>query len=77
MRQRFRWSFGILQAVWKHGKAIRKRSRLGWIALPNIIVFQIMLPLLSPFIDLMFVFGTPAVRAGALLPSGKYRPAQL
>jgi peptidoglycan-N-acetylglucosamine deacetylase len=58
MRQRFRWSFGILQAVWKHGKAIRNRSRLGWIALPNIIVFQIVLPLLSPFIDLMFVFGT-------------------
>jgi cellulose synthase/poly-beta-1,6-N-acetylglucosamine synthase-like glycosyltransferase len=58
MRQRFRWSFGILQAVWKHGKTIRKRSRLGWIALPNIIIFQIVLPLLSPFIDLMFVFGT-------------------
>jgi cellulose synthase/poly-beta-1,6-N-acetylglucosamine synthase-like glycosyltransferase len=56
MRQRFRWSFGILQAVWKHGKAIRKRSRLGWIALPNIIIFQIILPLLSPFIDIMFVF---------------------
>jgi cellulose synthase/poly-beta-1,6-N-acetylglucosamine synthase-like glycosyltransferase/peptidoglycan/xylan/chitin deacetylase (PgdA/CDA1 family)/spore germination protein YaaH len=58
MRQRFRWSFGILQAAWKHGKAIRKRSRLGWIALPNIIIFQIILPLLSPFIDLMFAFGT-------------------
>jgi cellulose synthase/poly-beta-1,6-N-acetylglucosamine synthase-like glycosyltransferase len=58
MRQRFRWSFGILQAAWKHGKAMRKRSRLGWIALPNIIIFQILLPLLSPFIDLMFAFGT-------------------
>jgi len=58
MRQRFRWSFGILQAVWKHGAAIRKRSRLGWIALPNIIIFQIVLPLLSPSIDFMFVFGT-------------------
>jgi cellulose synthase/poly-beta-1,6-N-acetylglucosamine synthase-like glycosyltransferase/peptidoglycan/xylan/chitin deacetylase (PgdA/CDA1 family)/spore germination protein YaaH len=58
MRQRFRWSFGILQAAWKHGEAIRRRSRLGWIALPNIIVFQIILPLLSPFIDLMFVVGT-------------------
>ncbi|HEY2495578.1 MAG TPA: glycosyltransferase [Candidatus Angelobacter sp.] len=57
MRQRFRWSFGILQAVWKHGSAIRRRSRLGWIALPNIIVFQIMLPLVSPFIDIMFLFG--------------------
>ena len=58
MRQRFRWSFGILQATWKHGQAIRRRSRLGWIALPNIIIFQILLPLLSPFIDLMFVVGT-------------------
>ncbi|HKE32265.1 MAG TPA: glycosyltransferase family 2 protein, partial [Candidatus Angelobacter sp.] len=57
MRQRFRWSFGILQAVWKHGSAIRKRSRLGWIALPNIIIFQILLPLVSPFIDFMFFFG--------------------
>ncbi|MBZ5523522.1 MAG: glycosyltransferase [Acidobacteriia bacterium] len=57
MRQRFRWSFGILQAVWKHGSAVRRRSRLGWIALPNIIVFQIMLPLVSPFIDIMFFFG--------------------
>jgi peptidoglycan-N-acetylglucosamine deacetylase len=58
MRQRFRWSFGILQSAWKHGAAIRRRSRLGWIALPNIIIFQIMLPLLSPFIDVMFLFGT-------------------
>lgn len=57
MRQRFRWSFGILQAVWKHGAAMRKRSRLGWIALPNIIIFQILLPLVSPFIDIMFLFG--------------------
>jgi cellulose synthase/poly-beta-1,6-N-acetylglucosamine synthase-like glycosyltransferase/peptidoglycan/xylan/chitin deacetylase (PgdA/CDA1 family)/spore germination protein YaaH len=58
MRQRFRWSFGILQAVWKHGAAIRRRSRLGWIALPNIIIFQILLPLVSPFIDIMFLLGS-------------------
>ncbi|HWX53790.1 MAG TPA: glycosyltransferase [Verrucomicrobiae bacterium] len=56
MRQRFRWSFGILQAVWKHRQALRKPGRLGWIALPNIIIFQILLPLVAPFIDLMFVF---------------------
>ncbi|HKD44130.1 MAG TPA: glycosyltransferase, partial [Candidatus Angelobacter sp.] len=58
MRQRFRWSFGVLQAVWKHGAAMRKRGRLGWIALPNIIVFQILLPLVSPFIDIMFTVGS-------------------
>ena len=57
MRQRFRWSFGILQAVYKHLGAIRTRRAMGWFALPNTIVFQIMLPLVSPLIDLMFVAG--------------------
>jgi cellulose synthase/poly-beta-1,6-N-acetylglucosamine synthase-like glycosyltransferase len=57
MRQRFRWSFGILQATWKHRSAFVRKGPLGWVALPNIVVFQIMLPLFSPFIDLMFVVG--------------------
>src|SRR5205814_10698287 len=55
MRQRFRWSFGILQAVWKHRRAFGRRGALGWVALPNIVIFQILLPLVSPFIDFMFV----------------------
>ena len=55
MRQRFRWSFGILQAVWKHRGALLRRGALGWFALPNIVIFQIMLPLVSPLIDVMFV----------------------
>ncbi len=58
MRQRFRWSFGILQAVWKHRSAFARKGALGWMALPNIVVFQIALPLFSPFIDLMFVVGS-------------------
>ena len=57
MRQRFRWSFGILQAVWKHKAAFRRGGKLGWIALPNILIFQILLPLVSPFIDIMFAVG--------------------
>ena len=57
MRQRFRWSFGMLQAVYKHrGAALRNRA-MGLFALPNILIFQILLPLLSPFIDIMFVTG--------------------
>ena len=31
---------------------------MGLFALPNILIFQILLPLVSPFIDLMFVYGT-------------------
>ena len=57
MRQRFRWSFGIMQAVWKHRAAVRQKGALGWVAIPNMVIFQILLPLVSPFIDIMFVVG--------------------
>jgi len=57
MRQRFRWSFGILQAIFKHRGAIAKHRAMGLFALPNTLIFQILLPLFSPFIDLMFVAG--------------------
>ena len=57
IRQRFRWTFGTLQSFWKHsGTLFRpKYGTLGWIALPNIFIFQIVLPLISPIIDLMFL----------------------
>jgi cellulose synthase/poly-beta-1,6-N-acetylglucosamine synthase-like glycosyltransferase/peptidoglycan/xylan/chitin deacetylase (PgdA/CDA1 family)/spore germination protein YaaH len=57
MRQRFRWSFGILQAVVKHRGAFLRHRAMGLFALPNMIIFQIFLPLFSPFIDLMFIAG--------------------
>jgi peptidoglycan-N-acetylglucosamine deacetylase len=57
MRQRFRWSFGTLQAIYKHQAAFLKNRAMGLFALPNILIFQILLPLVSPFIDLMFVAG--------------------
>jgi peptidoglycan-N-acetylglucosamine deacetylase len=57
IRQRFRWTFGTLQAFWKHaGTLFRpKYGTLGWVALPNIFVFQLVLPLISPIIDLLFL----------------------
>jgi len=57
IRQRFRWTFGTLQSFWKHsGTLFRPRhGTLGWIALPNIFIFQLALPLISPIIDLMFL----------------------
>jgi peptidoglycan-N-acetylglucosamine deacetylase len=59
IRQRFRWTFGTLQSFWKHGDTLfrPKYGTLGWVALPNIFVFQIVLPLVSPLIDLLF-FGS-------------------
>jgi cellulose synthase/poly-beta-1,6-N-acetylglucosamine synthase-like glycosyltransferase/peptidoglycan/xylan/chitin deacetylase (PgdA/CDA1 family)/spore germination protein YaaH len=57
MRQRFRWSFGTLQAIWKHRAAFVRNKAMGLFALPNILIFQMLLPLVSPFIDLMFLAG--------------------
>ena len=57
MRQRFRWSFGILQSVWKHRGVFARKGVLGFVALPNILIFQILLPLVSPLIDILFVVG--------------------
>jgi cellulose synthase/poly-beta-1,6-N-acetylglucosamine synthase-like glycosyltransferase/peptidoglycan/xylan/chitin deacetylase (PgdA/CDA1 family)/spore germination protein YaaH len=57
IRQRFRWTFGTLQSVWKHRETLfqPKYGTLGWVALPNIFVFQLLLPLISPVIDLTFL----------------------
>jgi peptidoglycan-N-acetylglucosamine deacetylase len=58
IRQRFRWTFGTLQSFWKHSDTLfrRKYGTLGWVALPNIFVFQLVLPLISPLIDLLFLW---------------------
>ncbi len=57
VQQRFRWSFGILQSVWKHRSAFKRKGLLGWVALPNIVIFQFALPIVAPFMDLIFLAG--------------------
>jgi cellulose synthase/poly-beta-1,6-N-acetylglucosamine synthase-like glycosyltransferase/peptidoglycan/xylan/chitin deacetylase (PgdA/CDA1 family) len=54
-RQRFRWAFGTLQCMRKHLDALfRPRyGTLGFVALPNVWIFQILFPLISPVMDLM------------------------
>ncbi len=56
--QRFRWSFGTLQCMWKHRGALLRRETgtLGSIALPNVWLFQLLLPAASPLADLMFLW---------------------
>jgi len=58
LKQRFRWSFGTLQCMWKHrGALLRPRyGALGFVAMPNVWVFQILFPLVSPVMDLAFVW---------------------
>ena len=58
LKQRFRWSFGTLQCVWKHRKDLfnRKRPALGFVALPQIWLFQIFLTTAAPLVDLAVIF---------------------
>ncbi|HKV41646.1 MAG TPA: glycosyltransferase [Blastocatellia bacterium] len=57
IRQRFRWMYGTLQAAWKHSDAMfRPRyGSFGFIALPNIFIFQVLFPLISPVMDLLMI----------------------
>ncbi len=57
IRQRYRWMFGTMQAGWKHRDALfRPRyGALGFVALPNLLIFQVLFPLVSPIMDLMLV----------------------
>jgi cellulose synthase/poly-beta-1,6-N-acetylglucosamine synthase-like glycosyltransferase len=62
-KQRFRWSYGTLQCLWKHRKITRrgKPGGLAFIGIPQAWLFQILFACISPAIDLALVisiFGT-------------------
>ncbi len=58
VKQRFRWTFGIMQSFWKHRDLLftRKRLNMSWVQLPHLLVFQLILPLLSPLVDITLLF---------------------
>ena len=62
-RQRFRWSFGTLQCAWKHRDVLfRPRyGSLGLVAMPNVWIFQLLLPAISPLADLLFLWSLVSV----------------
>ncbi|MEO8771219.1 MAG: glycosyltransferase [Ferruginibacter sp.] len=68
LKQRFRWSFGIMQSFWKHRDAAfnPKYKNFGMIALPNILVFQIILPFLAPLADFILILSLVAAGFGII-----------
>ena len=74
-RQRFRWSFGTLQCTWKHRDAFfrRRYGSLGFIGLPNVFLFQLLLPVISPIADLMFVWSLVSIWMNASVQSANER----
>ncbi len=71
-RQRFRWAFGTLQCLWKHRKAIGHDGFFGWVVLPLMWVFQILLQALAPLVDLQMLFSIVGFLR-AWLVSGLYQ----
>lgn len=58
IKQRFRWSYGILQCLWKHRLALfnPKQKTLGFIGMPNM-CSQYFFQTVAPLADLVFIAG--------------------
>jgi cellulose synthase/poly-beta-1,6-N-acetylglucosamine synthase-like glycosyltransferase len=73
VRQRVRWSFGTLQALWKHRRAIAERHAFGRWVWPSLVIFQLLLPLATPLalVSLLLAAASgnlqPAFMVGAAL----------
>ncbi len=59
LKQRFRWSFGMMQSFWKHRDLLfsYKKKNLGWVVLPNLLIFNFIIPIFSPIVDILFIAG--------------------
>ncbi|MFD7444166.1 bifunctional polysaccharide deacetylase/glycosyltransferase family 2 protein [Streptomyces sp. NPDC059909] len=58
--QRYRWSYGTMQAIWKHRRALVERGpsgRFGRVGLPLVSLFMVLFPLLAPLIDVFLLYG--------------------
>jgi len=69
VKQRFRWTFGIMQTFWKHHDKmfVRSNPNLGWVVLPNMLIFQLILPVLSPLVDLTLLVSLFMPKGGILV----------
>ena len=56
LKQRFRWTFGTLQCLWKHRSALFRYGWFGKLALPSLWLFQIIAQVLAPLVDLQLLF---------------------
>ncbi len=56
-RQRYRWSYGTFQSMWKHRGALVESGPMGRFGLLYLLAFHLLLPLLAPVMDLYVVYG--------------------
>jgi cellulose synthase/poly-beta-1,6-N-acetylglucosamine synthase-like glycosyltransferase len=59
-KQRYRWCYGTLQAMWKHRRVVIERGpagHLGRRGLVLLLLFQLLLPLMAPAMDAFLLYG--------------------
>jgi cellulose synthase/poly-beta-1,6-N-acetylglucosamine synthase-like glycosyltransferase/spore germination protein YaaH/peptidoglycan/xylan/chitin deacetylase (PgdA/CDA1 family) len=68
IKQRTRWTFGVMQTFWKHRETLlsKKNKGLGMWAMPNILVFQFIIPIFSPLADFFMLVGLCTGNAGKI-----------
>ncbi|MBZ3907248.1 bifunctional polysaccharide deacetylase/glycosyltransferase family 2 protein [Streptomyces griseiscabiei] len=57
--QRYRWSYGTMQALWKHRRSLTDSGpsgRFGRVGMPLVVIFQIITPVFAPLIDVFTVY---------------------
>ncbi|MEU5114798.1 glycosyltransferase [Streptomyces longwoodensis] len=57
--QRYRWSYGTMQALWKHRKSLTDKGpsgRFGRVGMPLVVLFQVVTPVFAPLIDVFTVY---------------------
>ncbi|GAQ55759.1 bifunctional polysaccharide deacetylase/glycosyltransferase family 2 protein [Streptomyces acidiscabies] len=68
--QRYRWSYGTMQALWKHRKSLTDKGpsgRFGRVGMPLVVLFQIVTPVFAPLIDVFTVYSMVFVDLRAAL----------
>lgn len=58
-RQRYRWCYGTMQAMWKHRAALRESGasgKFGRRGLGYLLLFQVLQPLLAPLVDVYLLY---------------------
>jgi cellulose synthase/poly-beta-1,6-N-acetylglucosamine synthase-like glycosyltransferase len=66
-RQRYRWCYGTLQAMWKHKGSVTDKAPFGRRCLGYLLAFQVLLPLLAPAVDLFAVYGLIFLDPGKMI----------
>lgn len=68
VKQRTRWSFGVMQTFWKHRDTLLDKHfhGLGLWAMPNMLIFQFIIPIFSPLADLFMLVGLFTGNAGRI-----------